>query len=195
MKIVAATNNQGKIREIKEIFGKLGFEVLSQKELGIVCEPEETGTTFTENALIKARATREFTDFAVVADDSGLSVDALDGAPGVYSARYGGENANDDDRNQKLLSELSGVENRKAKFVSAIAYISPDGETITTIGEVFGTIATEPHGDGGFGYDPIFISDELGKTFGVATPDEKNEISHRSRALVKLYDILKERYN
>jgi XTP/dITP diphosphohydrolase len=193
MKVVAATHNKGKIREFNAILGKLGFEVLSQNDVGIDIEPEENGTTFAQNALIKARAIADLCDYAVVADDSGLCVDALDGAPGVYSARYAGEDATDAQRMEKLLSELKNVSDRKAKFVSAIAFIFPNGEEIVTHGEVPGRITNEICGDGGFGYDPIFLSDELGKTFGEASPDEKNEISHRARGLMALYDILSQK--
>ena len=194
MKIIAATHNKGKIREFREILGKLGFEVISQNEAGIDVEPEETGKTFSENALIKARAIAELADgAAVMADDSGLCVEVLDGRPGVYSARYAGENATDGDRIKKLLSELKGKTNRKAKFVSAIAFIFPDGEEITTIGETHGTIAEEPFGSGGFGYDPVFVSDKLGKTFAEASPEEKNSVSHRGASLSALYNILKDK--
>ena len=193
MKIIAATHNMGKIKEIQEILGTIGFEVLSQNDIGITVEPEENGTTFAENAMIKARAVAGLCDFAVIADDSGLCVDALGGAPGVYSARYAGEDATDADKIKKLLSELSEEENRSAKFVSSIACILPDGEEIITHGEVLGSITYEVHGEGGFGYDPVFFSDELGKTFGEATADEKNKVSHRSRALKALFDILTER--
>lgn len=193
MKVVAATHNKGKIREFNEILGKLGFSVVPQSELGIDIEPEENGATFEENALIKARTVSEYCDFCVIADDSGLCVDALLGAPGIYSARYAGENATDDERNAKLLGELDGVLDRSAKFVSAIAFILPDGEEIVTLGETEGEILKIADGNGGFGYDPIFYSMELGKSFGAASPDEKNMVSHRARALFKLYDILKER--
>ncbi len=195
MKVIAATHNKGKIKEIQSILGSLGFSVIAQNEAGIFIEPEENGKTFCDNALIKARAVAEFCDCAVIADDSGLCVDALDGAPGVYSARYAGEDATDEERVQKLLSELKDEENRAAKFVSAIAFIFPDGEEIITTGEVLGTLTHKPMGDGGFGYDPIFFSPEIGKTFGEATSEEKNKISHRYRGLVALYEILKGRNN
>ena len=194
MKIIAATHNKGKVREIEKILGELGYEVVPQNEVGINIEPEENGTTFSENALIKARAIAALCGgSAVIADDSGLCVEALGGAPGIYSARYAGENASDGDRIKKLLSEMEGEKNRKAKFVSAVAFILPSGEEITTEGETSGNIALEPAGDGGFGYDPVFVSDELGKTFGEASPEEKNRISHRYRSLSALYKILKSR--
>ena len=193
MKVVAATHNKGKIREFDAILSKLGYEVISQKDLGIETEPEENGTTFAENALIKARAIADLCDYAVLADDSGLCVDALNGAPGVYSARYAGENATDAERIEKLLSELKGKNDRNAKFVSAIAFILPNGEEIVAHGEVHGKITEKAYGDGGFGYDPIFLSDELGKTFGEATAEEKNKISHRAQGLAKLCEILSEK--
>lgn len=190
MKIVAATGNKGKIREFQEILGKMDFEVVSMKEIGIDVEIEETGSTFEENALIKARAISMLCDYPVISDDSGLCVDALDGAPGIYSARFAGEDADDKDRNQYLLKLLDGIENRKAHYVAAIAYITPDGKEITTVGTTDGEILTEEEGTGGFGYDPLFYCTEIGKCFGLATPDEKNEVSHRGRALRKLYEIL-----
>ena len=193
MKIVAATHNKGKIKEIQKILASLGVEVITQTEMGITIEPEENGSTFADNALIKARAVKELCDCAVIADDSGLCVDALGGAPGVYSARYAGEGASDSEKIKKLLSELSGISDRTAKFKSAIAFILPDGEEIVTHGEVVGKITDKPYGEGGFGYDPVFFSDELGKTFGEASSEEKNQISHRSRGLKALFEILSER--
>ena len=192
MKIVAATTNKGKIREFQEILGGLGFQVVSMHDEGIDVEIEETGSTFEENALIKARAVSLLCDCAVIADDSGLCVDAMDGAPGIYSARFAGEEATDYDRNVRLLETLKGEENRKAQYVASIAYISADGEEITTEGITTGEILTEEHGTGGFGYDPLFWSSEIKKCFGEATPEEKNAVSHRGRALQKLCDILKE---
>ena len=192
MKIVAATTNKGKIREFQEILSELGYEVVSMHDEGIDVEVEETGSTFSENALIKARAVSLLCDYPVIADDSGLCVDAMDGAPGIYSARFAGEDATDYDRNIKLLETLEGEENRKAQYVAAIAYIEPDGTEITTEGIIEGEILTEEHGTGGFGYDPLFWCTEIKKCFGEATPDEKNAVSHRGRALKKLCDILKE---
>ena len=193
MKIIAATSNVGKIREIKKIFSDEKVEILSMGEIGIDIEIEENGTTFEENALIKARTISKMTGEIALADDSGLCVDAMGGAPGIYSARYAGENATDAQRIEKLLAELLGEENRKAKFVSVIAVVFPDGNELTAEGEVLGEIADKVYGDGGFGYDPVFISYELGKTFGVASADEKNKISHRARALDKMYQIMKEK--
>lgn len=188
MRIIAATQNKGKIKEIQDIFGGLGFSVISQKEAGIDIDVEETGKTFEENALIKARAIFNLCHETVVSDDSGLCVESLNGAPGVYSARYAGEGASDADRINKLLGELEGKDNRSAKFVSAVAMILKDGREITASGEVEGEITKEPSGDNGFGYDPVFYSYELKKTFGEAGSSEKNEISHRARALKKLYE-------
>ena len=160
------------------------------KESGINIDVEENGSTFLQNALIKARAVAQLSDCAVLSDDSGLCVDALGGAPGIYSARYAGENATDEDRMIKLLSALSGEKNRRAKFVSVVAFITPDKREFTATGEVLGRITEKITGDGGFGYDPIFYSDELGKTFGKASADEKNSISHRARALNNLFETL-----
>ena len=193
MKIIAATSNVGKVREIKKIFSDDKLEILSMGEIGIDIEIEENGMTFEENALIKARTISKMTNEIALADDSGLCVDAMGGAPGIYSARYAGEDATDDERIEKLLAELNDEENRKAKFVSVIAVVFPDGTELTTVGEVHGQIADKVYGDGGFGYDPVFIADELGKTFGVASADEKNKISHRARALDKMYELMKER--
>lgn len=193
MKIIAATSNQGKIAEIKKIFSVPSLEVISMKEAGIDIEIEENGTSFEENALIKARTIASLCDCFVLSDDSGLCTEALNGAPGIYSARYAGENASDEERMEKLLWELSDKNDRRAKFVSAVAFITPDGTEITAHGEVLGKIADKPSGNGGFGYDPIFISDELGKTFGEASSEEKNSISHRARALHNLFNILKEK--
>ena len=154
-------------------------------------EVEETGDTFEKNALLKARAVAMVCDDFVLADDSGLCVDALDGRPGVYSARYAGEGASDAEKIKKLLGELENKTNRKAKFVTSMAFICPDGSEIVTMGEVFGKITDEPSGDNGFGYDPVFYCDELKKTFAEATSDEKNSVSHRGRALGALYEKLK----
>ncbi|MBQ4110960.1 MAG: XTP/dITP diphosphatase [Clostridia bacterium] len=193
MKIIAATGNAGKVREIKAILGDLGIEVISQKEAGIDIDVEETGTTFLENAFLKARAVYEISGLPAIADDSGLCVDALNGAPGVYSARYAGENATDADRIAKLLSELENIENRSAHFTSAVAFVISDTEEYSAEGHVFGHILRETNGEGGFGYDPIFYSDDLKKSFGTATAEEKNTVSHRYRALMGLKDILKEK--
>ncbi len=192
MKIIAATGNVGKINEIKKIFSDDNVEIISMGELGIDIDIEENGTTFEENSLIKARTIAKMTGEIALADDSGLCVEALGGAPGIYSARYAGENATDEERIEKLLNELSKEENRSAKFVSVIAVVFPDGKEMTACGEVIGKISHKASGNGGFGYDPVFISDELGKTFGDASADEKNKISHRARAINKMYQMIKE---
>ncbi len=193
MKIVVATNNQNKIREIREMFSPLGFEVISQSEEGIDIDVEETGDTFAKNALIKARAAAMLTDNYVLADDSGLCVEALGGKPGVMSARYAGPDATDADKINKLLKALGDETDRRAKFVSAMAFIFPNGDELMTQGEVSGVILREPRGENGFGYDPVFFSDDLGKTFAEADAEEKNSVSHRGRALAALYAELTKR--
>lgn len=192
MKIIVATKNQGKIKEIKRIFKDIDVEVITQEEAGISIDVEETGDTFEKNALIKARAVSLLCDDIVMADDSGLCVDALDGRPGVYSARYAGEGATDSEKIQKLLGEMENIKDRQAKFVCSMALIMPDGREFTESGEVRGEIMAEPQGEGGFGYDPVFYSTELGKSFAIASQDEKNSVSHRSRALNAIYRVLRE---
>ncbi len=191
MRVIAATKNRGKIKEIAEILGGLGFEVISQADAGIDVEILETGTSFIENARIKAQAVALLCDDAVLADDSGLCVDALDGAPGIYSARYAGEDASDADKIRKLLGELDGEQAREAHFETAVVFLYPDGREIVATGRVDGRITNAPEGEGGFGYDPIFYSTELGKTFGEAADEEKNAVSHRAKALEALYELLK----
>ncbi len=192
MNIIVATKNKNKVREISKMFSPLGFKVMSQEDAGIDVDVEETGDTFAKNALIKARAVAMLCDDCVLADDSGLCVEALDGRPGVYSARYAGPGATDEEKIEKLLNEMKDKTNRKAKFVTNIAFIFPDGKEIVTQGEVSGKIVREPVGNNGFGYDPVFYSTELEKTFAQAEMDEKNAISHRGRALSALYDELKD---
>lgn len=191
MKIVAATTNPGKIREFREVLGEIGCEIVSMQDEGLDLEIEETGSTYRENALIKARAVALLCDSAVMADDSGLCVDALDGAPGLYSARFAGDGATDKDRNEKLLAAMDGEKNRHAEYVACIAFIFPDGREITAEGKVDGEILTEEHGNGGFGYDPLFYCTEINKCFGLASPEEKNAVSHRGKALRSLCEILK----
>ena len=187
MKIIAATSNAGKLREIKKIFSSM--EIISMKDAGIDIEVEENGKTFEENALIKARAIAQMCDSPVLSDDSGLCVDVLGGAPGIYSARYAGENASDEEKYKKLLSELDGKTDRNAHFVSSVVLVYPDGRELTAEGAVHGRIGYEPKGENGFGYDPVFIPDELdGRTFAEASDDEKNSISHRKRALTALFN-------
>lgn len=192
MKIVAATTNMGKVREFKEILSSAGCDVVSMHDVGIDVEVEETGSSFKENAEIKAKAVSMLCEYPVLADDSGLCVDALDGAPGLYSARFAGVDADDNDRNKKLLEMLNGAENRHAEYVSAVALIFPDGRKIVTEGRVEGEILESEQGNGGFGYDPLFFCTEINKCFGLATPEEKNAVSHRGRALKQLCEILKE---
>ncbi len=184
MKIFIATKNQKKLCELSRILVPMGFEVLSQKDFTEEFpEPIEDGTTFEENAIIKAKDGLKNTGFISVADDSGICVDYLDGAPGIYSARYSGEHGNDESNNQKLLLELQGVpmEKRTARYVAAIACVFPDGRHFTVRGECEGKIAFEARGTGGFGYDPYFIS-ELGY-MAELTPEQKDSISHRGKAL------------
>ena len=191
MKICAATGNAGKLRELRRILEAQGHEVVSQKELGITIEPEETGTTFAENALIKAETICKASGLPTIADDSGLCVDALGGAPGVYSARYGGL---DDDaaRYRLLLQNLRGATDRSAYFHTAIVCAFPNGDMLTAEGDCHGAIAFAPMGDGGFGYDPVFLVPSLRRTFAQLTAEEKNAISHRGNALRKFAAELKE---
>ena len=183
MKVVLASHNQKKMVEMKAILSQMGVEVLSQAEVGMDLEPEETGTTFEENARIKAPAVMQATGLPAIADDSGLMVDALGGDPGVYSARYGGPGLDDTGRWQLLLKNMAGESNRACKFVSVICCAFPDGGEVMARGECPGILAQGPSGDGGFGYDPIFYLPQLGKTMAQLTPAEKNQISHRARAL------------
>ncbi|MGN0612383.1 MAG: XTP/dITP diphosphatase [Porcipelethomonas sp.] len=190
-RIILASNNKGKVREITEILSPHGFEIVSMRDAGIDMEIEENGSTFRENAAIKARAIYNITGSAVIADDSGLEVEYLNGAPGVYSHRYAGENATDADRNEKLLKELSGVpeEKRSAAFVCEICYIDEEGTEHYIRGECRGRIGFEPLGENGFGYDPVFMYGD--RSFAQISPDEKNKISHRGRALSQLREMMK----
>lgn len=188
MKLIAATNNQNKLAELQSILSGADIELISLKNAGLDIEIEENGTTFEENAIIKARTVSKLSGMCVIGDDSGLMVDALGGDPGVHSARYAGDNASDKDRIDKLLYNLKGVEDsgRGAKFVCAIAFCTPKGDYFTVRGECKGKILREAKGEGGFGYDPIFYIEEHNKSFAELSPDEKNEISHRGRALQTL---------
>ena len=183
MKIVLASHNPGKMKEMSTILACYGVELVLQSELGVNIEVEETGVTFRENALLKAHAVMKATGMPAISDDSGLMVDALNGAPGVYTARYGGEGLTDVDRYHLLLSALVGQTNRAAHFYSCIACVFPTGETLTAQGVCDGTIAFAPIGEDGFGYDPIFFVPALRKTFAQMTPEEKNTVSHRAKAL------------
>ena len=183
MRAVLASHNKKKMAEMRAILGELGVEVLSQSDVGVDMEPEETGTTFEENSRIKAVAIMEATGLPAIADDSGLVVEALDGAPGVYSARYGGEGLDDTGRWQLLLKNMEGKENRACKFVSVICCAFPDGTELMARGEVHGVVAQGPKGEGGFGYDPVFWLPERNKSMAELTAEEKNQISHRGNAL------------
>ena len=187
-KLVFATNNAHKLEEARQIIGD-GFEIVSLAEIGCHDEIPETADTLEGNALIKARWVKEKYGYDCFADDTGLMVDALGGAPGVYSARYAGEHCSPADNVAKMLGEMQGIEDRKAHFATVIALLA-DGEQHTFEGRVEGSIATARHGDGGFGYDPIFVAEETGRCFAEMTPDEKNAISHRGRAMRKLRDFL-----
>ena len=183
MKFVLATHNPNKIREMRAILGQFDVEVVSPKELGITVDVEETGSTFAENAMLKAKAICELAKLPAIADDSGLCVDALNGGPGVYSARYGGEGLDDKGRYTLLLNSMRGQTTRAAHFTCSIACAFPNGDTLTAEGQVQGTIAFAPMGEGGFGYDPVFFYPPLAKTFGQLTAEEKSAISHRGQAL------------
>lgn len=191
MKVILASNNKNKLKEIREILSPLGYELISQSESGINLEVDETGTTFEENALLKARAIYKISGTPVISDDSGLEVDYLNGAPGVYSHRYAGENATDEERCAKLISELEGVEEEKrsARFVCVICYIDENGKEYTVRGTCEGLIGFKPEGENGFGYDPVFMYN--GKSFAQISADEKNSVSHRADALRKFSEILK----
>lgn len=196
MKFIIATNNPKKLIELERILKPLGIEAVSAKEAGVILDDvEETGTTFAENAFLKADAAYQKTGMPAVADDSGLSVDALDGKPGVYSARYAGENATDKDRYTKLLDEMKNIpeEKRNAHFTSSICCILQDGTKIQAEGRCDGKIAFEPLGDSGFGYDPVFMYGD--KSYAQLTSDEKDKISHRGKALRMLQEKLKEHFN
>ena len=183
MKFVLATHNPGKLREMSDILSHLGVEVVSPADLGLTVEVEETGTTFAENAMLKAKAICAASGLPAIADDSGLCVDALNGGPGVYSARYGGEGLDDRGRYMLLLNSMRGQTTRAAHFSCAIACAFPNGDTLTAEGRCDGAIAFAPLGEGGFGYDPVFLVPEKGKTFGQLTAEEKSQISHRGKAL------------
>ena len=183
MKYVLATHNPGKLKEMGAILARFGVEVVSPKDLGLTVEVEETGATFAENAMLKAKAICAAAKLPAIADDSGLCVDALNGGPGVYSARYGGEGLDDKGRYMLLLNNMRGQTTRAAHFACAIACAFPNGDTLTAEGHCDGTIAFAPMGEGGFGYDPVFFVPEKAKTFGQLTAEEKSAISHRGRAL------------
>ena len=192
-KIIFATGNKNKMREIRDILSDLGMEILSMKEAGIDKEINEDGKTFEENALIKARAVAEDTDAVVLADDSGLEIDYLNKEPGIYSARYLGEDTSYEIKNQALLDRLSGVkkEDRTARFVCAIAAVLPDKREFVVRETIEGYIGEKPAGTNGFGYDPIFYLPEYGCTTAQLSPEQKNEVSHRGKALCAIKRKLK----
>ena len=194
MKLILASNNKKKLRELREILSDMNVELLSQREAGCDFEVEETGTTFAENAYLKAKAVADATGLAAVADDSGLMVEALNGEPGVYSARYapGGHEASDKEKYEYLLSKLVNVEHRAAKFVSSICCILPDGSIIRTEGECRGEILREPAGEGGFGYDPVFMPQGYDRSMAELGTEVKNRISHRANALREFKKKLRE---
>ena len=184
MKLILASNNANKLKEFRSLVADLDIELLSQKEAGCDFEVEETGTTFEENAYLKASAVTEATGIAAVADDSGLCVDALGGEPGIYSARYGlGQAASDEERYRYLLQKMEGVKDRSARFVCCICCTFPDGSVIRSRGECEGEILLAPKGQNGFGYDPVFHPLCLDKSMAELSPEEKNAISHRGKAL------------
>ena len=189
-RLVVASGNAHKLREIAEIF--TDFEVVSQKQMGFDGDVEETGATFAENALIKARAAALALGEMALGDDSGLCVDGLNGAPGIFSARYSGVHGSDKANRETLLKNMDGMENRRAHFTCALALVYPDGREIVADGYTHGEILTEESGEGGFGYDSLFFSDDLKKSFGEATSEEKNTVSHRFRALQELRKLWRE---
>ena len=194
-RIIFATGNAGKLKEIREILKELDVEVISMKEAGITAEIDENGTTFEENAIIKAKTVMEVCREVVLADDSGLEIDYLNKEPGVQSARYMGEDTSYHIKNQNLMDRLEGVpdEKRTARFVCVIAAAFPDGEVLTTRGTIEGRIGYEERGENGFGYDPIFYVPEYGCSTAEMNPDQKNEISHRGKALRAMKTKLQER--
>ena len=192
MKLIFATGNENKMREIRQIFGGFGFEIQSMKEAGIDIDIVEDGTSFQENALIKARAVHAATGALVLADDSGLEIDALNREPGIYSARYMGEDTSYDIKNQNIIDRLEGVpdEERTARFVCAMAAVFPDGTEKSFVKTMEGRIGYKIAGENGFGYDPIFYLPEYGKTSAEISPEEKNAISHRGKALRAIAELL-----
>ena len=195
MKVVLASKNKHKLIEISKITEKFDIELVMESDLGVDIDVEETGTTFEENSFLKANAVMQATGLPALADDSGIAVDALNGEPGVYSARYGFDDTLDDwGRLQLLLKNTEQVPDgqRQAQFVCVITLVMPDGQTIQARGEVHGELLRSPAGEGGFGYDPIFYYPPYGKTLAEVTPEEKNRVSHRAKALEGFYEKLKE---
>ncbi len=194
MKLVLASQNRGKLKELAEILGDCDVEVVLQSDLGIHVDVEETGTTFLENAQLKAQAVMEASGLPAIADDSGLVVDALDGAPGIYSARYGNCNS-DTERTTLLLRNMEDKTDRNSHFACAIVAVFPDGSVISSEGKCHGKITREPMGEDGFGYDPIFYYPAFGKTFAQMNSQEKNKISHRKVALTTFMHKLRDMKN
>lgn len=184
-RLVIASENKGKLCEIRDMLGNI-YDVVPMSEAGFVGDIEETGETFRENAVIKAQTVAKALNCDALGDDSGLCVDALNGAPGVYSARYAGVHGDDAANRKLLLENMKGKTDRSAKFVCCMALCSADGKTVVGTGETKGKIGYKEEGNNGFGYDSVFVSDDLGKSFGIASEDEKNAISHRKRAIVDL---------
>lgn len=194
MRVILASNNENKLREMQQILSPLGWEILRQKDVGLHLDPDENGETFEDNSRIKAEAVMQASGLPAIADDSGVSVDALNGAPGVHSARYGGAACNtDEDRNQFLLKNMEQVPDgsRDAKFVSVITMAYPDGRIVSARGELAGEILRQEQGNGGFGYDPLFYIPAEGCTMAELTPERKNEISHRAVALQNFVNQLR----
>lgn len=191
--IVLATGNKGKIKEFSGLLEGVFDRIISLRDLESPPEVVEDGDTFRDNALKKAHAIARYSGKPALADDSGLAVDALGGRPGVYSARYAGDDATDRDNVKKLLQELEGVQNRTARFVCCLALVTPEGEEIVVSGSCEGVIADEPAGEGGFGYDPVFFLPEIGKTMAEIRPELKNKISHRARAAKALIEHLQKK--
>ena len=195
MKMILASNNQKKLLEMQTLLADLGVEILSQRAAGCDFEVDETGSTFEENAFLKAAAVTRATGEIAIADDSGLAVDALDGAPGIYSARFTGKHEDsDEDRNAYLLKKLEGVTDRSGRFVCAICCTFPNGDVIRTRGECPGVITLAPSGSGGFGYDPVCLPDGVDRTMAELSPEEKNRLGHRAKAIRELKERLKEYY-
>ena len=195
MKVVLASKNQHKLVEIKQITDKFDMELVLQSELGVDIDVEENGTTFEENSFIKAESVMKATGLPALADDSGICVDALNGEPGIYSARYGFDESLDDwGRLQLLLKNTENVPDgqRQAKFVAVITMVTPEGQVIQARGEIHGELLRAPVGENGFGYDPIFYYPPYGKSTAEMSPEEKNQVSHRANALKVFYDKLKE---
>lgn len=195
MRFVLASNNKNKLREMGELLSELRIELVSQRDAGCSFEVDETGSTFEENAYLKAIAVTQATGLPAVADDSGLMVDALDGAPGIYSARYTGSHEDTDEaRTAFLLEKLYGVENRTAKFVSAICCTFPNGDVLQARGECAGMILFAPRGSNGFGYDPVFLPEGYERSMAELSAEEKNAISHRGKAMRKFMEELRDYY-